>query len=184
LISALGFAVLAQTQPIRTWDHSGREPGFGLSRKSYPAEAADFLKSIGYQGKIINNTGAGGYLIWRGWPQWQVFADSRLEVGGEPALVQGAQLFTDPGVFSEIANRDQVEAVVVQHQLPYLRRFSLRLLQNPEWALVHLDWAYAVFLRRAPRWQAVIVHNEIPLETVIARLQKERTGSPATPPGP
>jgi hypothetical protein len=184
LSSALGFAVLAQAQPIRTWDRSGREPGFGLSRKSYPAEAADFLQSIGYQGKIINNTGAGGYLIWRGWPQWQVFADSRMEVGGEAALTQGAQLFTDPGVFREIANRDQVEAVVVLHQLPYLRQFSLRLLQNPEWALVHLDWAYAVFLRRAPRWQAVIAQNEIPLETVIARLQKQRTGSPAPPPGP
>ena len=61
--------------------------GLGLSRGStfqlrasdwrYPKEAADFLIAHHVTGRLFNTYEGGGYLIWRLWPQEQVFIDGR-----------------------------------------------------------------------------------------------------------
>ena len=43
----------------------------------YPVEAADFLIAHGVRGRIFNTYEQGGYLMWRLWPQMQVFIDGR-----------------------------------------------------------------------------------------------------------
>ena len=43
----------------------------------YPGEAADFLIAHGVRGHIFNTYEQGGYLMWRLWPQNQVFIDGR-----------------------------------------------------------------------------------------------------------
>lgn len=178
LIGSAFFIILSLLQPLRTWDGSGRESGFGLSRQSNPVAAAEFLKAIGYRGNIINDEGVGGELIFAGWPEWKVFADSRMEVGGEEALRFYYTVFGDRSAFQRVVYQYQVEAVVVYHVLPHLRKFSLGMIQEREWALVYLDWSTAVFLRRTEQWSAVIADREIPAAEVYRKLQrqKERAG--------
>ena len=43
----------------------------------YPVEAADFLLAHNIKGHIFNTYEQGGYLMWRLWPQMQVFIDGR-----------------------------------------------------------------------------------------------------------
>lgn len=43
----------------------------------YPEAATDFILKNKLQGRIFNTYGQGGYLIWRLWPQQQVFLDGR-----------------------------------------------------------------------------------------------------------
>jgi hypothetical protein len=43
----------------------------------YPSDAADFLLKHHIQGRIFNTYAQGGYLIWRLWPDQQVFIDGR-----------------------------------------------------------------------------------------------------------
>ena len=97
-----------------------------------------------------------------------------MEVGGERSLLDSAYVFSLWELFDPIVERHQVEAVVVTHELPDKRRFSLALLGRPDWALVHLDHFYAVFLRRVPRWQEAIADHEISESEVMEKLARAR----------
>ncbi len=169
LVLAIFLSVLSLAAPVRTWDSTGREPGFGLSRITYPAQAADLLLSIGYKGNIINDSGLGGYLIWRGWPDWKVFADSRMEVGGEKALKLYNAAFTDPVVFRRLSDQYAAEAVLIRHVGSGQRNFALELAKQDDWALVHLDSVTALFLKRGPKWDKAISAREISLTELIQK---------------
>jgi hypothetical protein len=155
--------------PTRIWDHSFRDLGFGLSPRFYPAAAVNFLRGVGYRGRIVNDTGIGGYLIYRGWPEWQVSADSRLEIGGEQWLSGATDVFTDPEAFARMVKESGVEAVVVYHPQPYLRVFALRLANDPNWGLVFLDAKCAVFLKRNDRWRKTIAAHQVDLNEVAKK---------------
>ncbi len=159
---SLGLSALTLSEPLRDWDQTGREPGLGFSRRYYPVPAAAFLKSIGYTGNIINNTRQGGFLIWYGWPQWKVFSESRMEIEGEESLALWDEVYTDPAAFRAVADRYQVEAVFVDRWDRYLQRFAAQVLADQDWALVFTDREHEtlVFLRRVPRWEAVIAARE------------------------
>lgn len=149
LLVILYLSVFSLAFPIRQWDKSKKEPGFGASvRYSYPVEAAEFLKSIGYKGNIMNSIELGGYLIWSGWPEWKVFADPRLEVGGQSAFKEYWSVFFYKGAYSDT---------------------SLMLLNSKDWAVVHIDHIALVFLRRGGIWDEVIKEKQItnPLEHEI-----------------
>ncbi len=169
LAGAAGFALLTQVPPARTWDDTGRERGVGLSAVWFPKQAAEFLWYVGYRGNLINDDRTGGYLIWYGWPDWKVFSDSRMELGGEEAMRQYFQVFSDPLAFREVADRYRVDAVLIHHPWPYLKSFFPRLLADPDWALVYYDPRYAVCLRRTPQWQEVITRTEIPREKILKK---------------
>ena len=47
------------------------------SERRFPVEAADFLVAHRVTGRIFNTYEQGGYLMWRLWPQAQVFIDGR-----------------------------------------------------------------------------------------------------------
>jgi hypothetical protein len=166
-VLALGAAavltVLCLVQPVRTWDRTGREPGLGLSRRYYPTGAVAFLKSIKYQGNIINNDRLGGYLFYAGWPEWMVMADPRQEIGGEQMLRRWGQVFQDDAAFRQMADQYHAEAVVIDLWDEYLQRFADRIGRDPGWALVYVDQPHKtlVFLRRVPRWEQVIQRAEI-----------------------
>jgi hypothetical protein len=157
------FCLLSTDQVPRTWDKTGREPGYGFSSSFYPASAVAALKDAGYQGNIINNDRVGGYLIWAGWPEWKVFADGRQELGGEEAFEQKIQVFTQYPAFKSVAREYNVEAVVVDLWDDGLKKFSVDLARTGEWAVIHFDKEQSnmVFLKRGPRWREVIAAKEI-----------------------
>jgi len=161
---AMVFILLCQVPKTRTWDNSGRERGVGLSAQWFPRRAAEFLWNLGYRGNLINDDRTGGYLIWYGWPDWKVFSDSRMELGGDEAARLYFRVFSDPLAFREVADRYRADAVLIHHPWPYYRNFLIRLLSGPDWAVVYFDPRYAVCLRRSPEWQGVIAQTEIPRE--------------------
>jgi len=164
LAGAVVFALLSQVPQVRTWDGSGRERGVGLSAEWFPRQAAEFLWQLGYRGNLINDDRTGGYLIWYGWPDWKVFYDSRMELGGEAANRLYFRVFSDPLAFRAVAEQYHVDAVLVHYSWPYYRNFLARLLTEPDWALVYQDPRYAVCLRRSPEWQRVIEQTEITIK--------------------
>ena len=172
LVAIIGSVALLATclvWPTRTWDESYRDLGFGLSPRFFPVGAARFLKSVDYRGRIINDLGVGGYLIYRGWPEWMVSADPRLEIGGEEYLDSATRVFTDPAAFARMEKESGAEAVVIYHYYPYLRVFALRLATDPGWALVFLDAKSAVFLKRDDRWQSAIAAHQVDLNEVLKK---------------
>ncbi|HUT54948.1 MAG TPA: hypothetical protein VM658_16280 [bacterium] len=163
VIICLSISALTLGQPYREWDQTRREPGFGLSRRYYPVPAAAFLKSIGYEGNIINNTRQGGFLIWYGWPRWKVFSESRMEIKGEESLALWNRVYRNQAEFRAVAELYHVEAVFVDQWDQYLQRFAAQVLADKDWALVFVDRDHntLIFLKRVPRWHGVIALHEI-----------------------
>jgi hypothetical protein len=162
LAGSLALAALTLSQDPRSWDDSHRRPGFGVSWEHYPRLASRFLHSIKYEGLIINNFGIGGYLIYEGWPQWKVMADGRILHGNE-SLALWERVHVDMEAVKSLADQRQVEAVVLTLWNDPLQAFADRLMRDEQWALVHVDSgpSSVVFLRRIPKWQAVIDKHEI-----------------------
>lgn len=152
LSGCLVMIALSLKDPVRSWDRVSRRVGVGFNESYYPVDAVNFLRSTRYRGRIINDVGSGGYLIFRGWPEWQVSADSRLEVGGEESLQQAMAIFLDKKVFDRFARESGAEAVVVSNWLPYLRVFAADLNRDPAWRMIYVDQRAAVFLRSGSAW--------------------------------
>jgi hypothetical protein len=52
----------------------------GLISSETPIQATQFLLEENLPGRVFNSMSFGSYLIWAAYPQYQVFADSRIEL--------------------------------------------------------------------------------------------------------
>ncbi len=160
--AALAFSALSLLPSTRTWDTSARERGPGIAEKPwFPVGAADFLEDIGYEGNIMNGMNTGGYLIWRGWPKWRVFADPRLEVGGQRVYSAWCVVWGDLERFNRVAAAQRADAAVFTYRPPYDQTVSMLARDRANWALVLLDSDVMVFLRRTERAKEAIDAHEI-----------------------
>jgi hypothetical protein len=57
-----------------------------LQRDSLPAGAVAWIQAHQPEGKLFNHYNWGGYLIWRLWPDYQVFVDGRTDLYGDEIL--------------------------------------------------------------------------------------------------
>ncbi len=124
----------------------------------YPSEAADFLLQHHIKGRIFNTYGQGGYLIWRLWPEQQVFLDgralnesvyndsSRITMNADTTTGKsGEQLLKDYGV--DVIVMDAFEAVSgVAYYLPA----ALADPSQKEWKLVYQDVHDVIYMRNPP----------------------------------
>jgi hypothetical protein len=130
-----------------------RAPALGVATWTVPSGAADYLLEHHVSGPIFNTYEQGGYLMWRLWPQDQVFIDGRSL--SEAVYRDYHQiLFTGPR--DELLKRYAIQ-VVVMNTMDYVSGalYPLALdLANPsntEWDLVYEDTQAVIFLRRAPQ---------------------------------
>jgi tetratricopeptide (TPR) repeat protein len=104
-------------------------------------------------GRIAHHMADGGYLIDRLWPDYEVLSDGRLEIFG-PETFARLQL-TDPDSFRRLDDEFHFGSVLVHYSLMDARDLLWWLHLNPNWRLVQLDDAAALFVREGPetkRW--------------------------------
>ena len=128
----------------------------------YPVGAADFLLSHHVAGHIFNTYEYGGYLIWRLWPEQQVFIDGRSL---SESLFQDYRriMGTPPGDARRDATlaRYGVGAIAMnafEYNSGIIYPLALALAQPGEadWKLVYEDAAAMVFLRDVPAGTPVL----------------------------
>jgi hypothetical protein len=121
----------------------------------YPAGPADFLLSHHITGRIFNTYASGGFLMWRLWPNQQVFMDGRaLNESLYPDYLKIA-LQDDESMLTKYG----VDVIVVEgfesagiYPLP-------AILSDPaqkEWKLVYQDAQGMVFMRHPPPGMQVL----------------------------
>jgi hypothetical protein len=125
---------------------------------NYPVAATDFLIKHNIKGKMFNIYGQGGYLIWRLWPQLQVFTDGRAlnesvymdavriqgnasDIGGK----SGEQLLKDYGI--DVIVMQGFESV---GGTAYYLAFALADPAQKEWKLVYKDVHDVIFMKNPP----------------------------------
>jgi hypothetical protein len=110
-------------------------------KKNNPVKAVEFIRRTGLSGRMLNDYGYGGYLIWA-LPEHKVFMDGRADVyewtGVMDEFAAWAMLQTDPKVLLE---KYQIGFCLISRTAP----MSYVLPYLPGWKLIYSDELSVIF---------------------------------------
>jgi hypothetical protein len=129
----------------------------GLDLRRYPVHACDFVEREQLRGRMFNAFFHGGYLLWRFWPDRHRLPFMDIHQSGTRADRDGlAYAPASEAAWRELDRRRGFEIIVTPRyadpDLPFLDRRDA----DSSWALVFVDDAAAVYLRRVPRFARTI----------------------------
>ena len=159
--AAAGLAIVAG---LAAGPRLARAEGWniGLDARELPLGAIAFVDANGLRDRMYNDFEIGSYLLFDpggGYPHHRVFVDPRLPAYPPElhALLGRGDL--SRGEWSQVMDRYGVETALCAYA-GLNRRVAW---WDPEvWALVYRQGDARVFVRRLPRYEAVITANEIP----------------------
>jgi len=114
----------------------------GLQSVENGKKALDFVLSNDLPRPIYNNFDIGSYIIYRGYPKYQVFVDGRPEAYPKDFFQQTyipAQ--SDFGKFKDLESKYQFKTIIFSHtdQTPWAKQFLQSLFKDQSWKLVYID---------------------------------------------
>lgn len=127
---------------------SGNALAFHLEREHLPIESLEFVKRHRLEAPLFNDYNFGGWLLWKGWPEYPVFVDGRVEVYKGDVLDRYRRVSQGIG-YRETFDRYGIKTVLIRPE----RELARLLLKDPDWGLVYFDYNSVVFARTgsAPR---------------------------------
>jgi hypothetical protein len=118
----------------------------GLEADLVPVSAVDFVEQHGLRERMYNDLEVGSYLTWRGWPQYRVFQDPRIN--GYPdafhAILRRPDL--SRAEFQALLDRFGVRSALITYPAVNPRG---ALFDPASWALVYRATDALVFVRRS-----------------------------------
>ncbi len=137
-----------------------REGVFGFGVRISVEKAFDFVEREGITGKMFNTYNQGSYLLFRGYPDRQVFVDGRNIDYGYPFLQKLMDAGTNPVRWKELEAEHRFDYAVVEYKavadygslLPYINSME----SDSSWVLVYVDDDAAVYVRDLPRYATLI----------------------------
>jgi hypothetical protein len=137
-----------------------RVPGLGVDWPVYPTAAVDWIERHRPPGPIAHFMRDGGFLIWRLYPDYRVMFDGRLEIFG-PERFQ--EMLIDSTERFEALDAEYRFGLIVQRYDPGSGIEMLpHWIAHPEWRLVAVDDAAALFVRGDPG--QAFAYRELDLE--------------------
>jgi hypothetical protein len=180
---AASAVLVALAVAPRVADARAGRPAVSVSvdESALPLDALRFVEEHGLRERMYNDFETGSYLLFEGYPRHRVFVDPRL-----PAY---------PPEFHALLgrmdlSRDEWDAALARHGvdtalLAYagLNR-RVAWFDPSRWALVYREHDARVFVRRLPRFRALIAEREIPAAFSFTITEGTATAPlPAPPPG-
>ncbi len=136
-------------------------------------KAVDFLIREQITGRLFNNFDIGSYLIYRLYPEQQVFVDGRPEA-------YPASFFRDVyipmqeerAVFDEIVKRYGIQTIFFTHtdQTPWGRTFVQSIVTHSDWQLIYLDDTVLMLVKKSPEHKALI--DRFGMDRTNLRIEK------------
>lgn len=150
------FALWLTVPALESWRFRGP-----VAWEFYPQAASDFLERRGVEGVLYNDYDIGGFLEWRFGKRRPVFQDGRnlfypllaAEIAAERSGTGLRSHLERYGVTYALVKRPRGAGAP-----PRRLRFPLR-----RWALVYWDDSARVYVRRLPRYRALIAEYEFSL---------------------
>ena len=117
--------------------------GSGWNSRMLPIQATQWLSGADLDGRMLNDLGFGGYLMWR--LRQPVFIDGRLEVMGEEFFNVYNAALKSPATLNAAASRYGIRWLI----LPYRAHAGLvyALTREPGWRLLYVDGLAAIYAR-------------------------------------
>jgi hypothetical protein len=157
--TAAALAVLAVAPRVQAVRAGGAPIAIGLDESALPLDAIRFVEESGLRERMYNDFETGSYLLFEGFPRHRVFVDPRLPAYPPElhALLGRADLTR--AEWDQAMRRFGVDSAL----LAYAGLNRRVAWWDPEtWALVYRAHDVRVFVRRLPRWRALIGAREIP----------------------
>ncbi len=169
--AAAGLLVLG----LGTVVAQGSTPQFRAADWKYPWGAAKFLEDHHVQGPIFNSYLQGGFLIWKLWPQNQVFIDGRAlsdKVFDDFQKIAFNYAGSDP---RQMLDRYGINTIVLDGfeftSGEPMRLVPVLALSKPvQWHLVYWDATATVFMRNPPAGVEPVA-NEYAMNSMEAQCQ-------------
>ena len=125
-----------------TLDAAGLGNKFDPNR--FPEKAIDALVESGLpEGNMLNEFGWGGYLLYRLWPERQVFIDGQTDFYGEDLTYTHKQAVDGQGEWQAVLDEYRVAWVI----LPPERTLGKLLALSPDWERIYSDETASVWVR-------------------------------------
>jgi len=159
----LGFSRQVITDRYYIGIHTLVRFGWDVSALLYPWPMLDFLKQSGIQGPIFNNHDLGGYLIWRAWPTYRVFLDSRAFIYDPEFMKAYSSALYHETAWKELADRYHFRLAVILHPELGIGRLLDILSHDPDWTPVYLDESGVIFARNLPENAEWIARHRLDL---------------------
>lgn len=149
LAAALNVALFAALLSVSALAAS-RESRFAEpSPFRVPALSAERLSALPASGKVFCADHHGGYLIWKLYPRFQPYIDTRLVLRTADEYAAYLRLADEPDRFDAFQARQGFAYVVLPVLFPdRYQRLIAHLYASPEWKLVYTDGSEVLFGRR------------------------------------
>jgi hypothetical protein len=110
---------------------------------NFPVSAADWVQEQEDMGPVFNYFPWGGYLLYRMWPEEQVFIDGQTDFYGEALTRQYERVITLSEGWHRILIEYQVQWVI----MPIESRLVKALLDEPQWEMNYQDETAVILTR-------------------------------------
>ncbi|HSM71292.1 MAG TPA: hypothetical protein VK851_07095 [Anaerolineales bacterium] len=119
-----------------------QNPAIRFNPRAFPVDAVNWLNSNPQEGKMFNFFTWGGYLLYRLWPEQQVFIDGQTDFYGEALSREYVQVESLQLGWEDVLSKYNVSWVITQNDQP----LEGTLLEN-NWVILYEDDT-AVILRK------------------------------------
>jgi hypothetical protein len=112
----------------------------------FPVDAVEFVLENGIQGRMFNNDGWGGYIIYRTHAGYKVFFDGRSDMYGVEFMKEFLQVSRARLRYEEVLDKYEVDWVLFNANTPICRLLE----SSGDWKLVYADTTANILLRDTP----------------------------------
>ena len=147
----------------------------GIGAKHGSSNSAAFFKEQGLKGPIFNDANSGSYLIYYLYPQEKVFTDNRFADAYTASFFSDAYFasLTDESAWQKNMEKYDFNIIFFHHFIAGLeeRKFLIRRVNDPEWALIYTDMYNLILVRDRPENSQVIEKFRITQENAFEKLK-------------
>ena len=148
--------------------------GFFVDEKFIPTKLVGFLEDNNIHGRVLNEMGLGGYLIFRRWPNERVFIDGRTPVYGDNFYRNFVDAFYRAANFDEMKNHYNFDYMVFKADQAWnLRYFHKYIWENKDWKLIYAEPDEGlIYVRNIPKYQNLIAKFPIQEHPIVGAMER------------
>ncbi len=138
----------------------------GISQRSYPDKAVDFLVENKIKGNFFNDFNSGAYLLGRTHPDIKVFIDGRTEVYGGDFFRKYRDIWDHGNVelFEDVVKQHQITGALLNSSRQFIPKKILKYLyEHKDWKVVYFNYDAVIFLKNVEANRGTIERFEIDL---------------------
>jgi len=117
--------------------------GYHFNTVEYPVEAVNWIEKNPQQGHMFNYFAWGGYLIYRMWPNYEVFLDGQM-IYIEPLVRDYEQILHSDAGWENKLDQYTIQWILV----PPEERIAQTLYQDAKWEVMYKDQTAIIFRKR------------------------------------